>query len=109
MRTNFWSPEALLLLKRFQRQDLIDRGDALAERVTALLLTARNRLEKYVDHGALYEGKGGKDLMGHPDSIIYIEDFVNNRLRAEIDALENLLNTFDDIIPSDSGPVHTHK
>lgn len=96
-RLNFWSPEAIELLKSANRQDLIDRGDALAERVSALVLTALNRLKSYSKHGDLYNGRGGLSLLNHPDAIQEMDEFVNTRLRNEISALEQLLSVFDDL------------
>jgi hypothetical protein len=106
MKTQFWSPEALSILKRNSRQDLIDRGNALAERVTALLLTAKNRLQDYSDFGDLFNNKGGHSLVDVPEPVLEIEEFVNIRLRSEIDALEHLLSVFDDI-DRGSGPIHS--
>lgn len=94
-RTNFWSPEVISFLKRSGRQDLIDSGDALAQRVTALVVTARERLEKYIKERHLYDDLGGTSLLNDPDAIEAIDHFVNDRLRSEISVLENLLDVFD--------------
>lgn len=90
----FWSPEAHNYLLSIGRQDLIDRGNDLAERVTALILTAQNRLDQYIKQGDLFNNKGGKDLVNAP--IEEIEYFVNVRLRQEIESLNLLLKIFDD-------------
>jgi len=95
-RPGFWSPEAKSLLLHYGRQDLVDRGDALAQRVTALITTAQGRLDKYIEYGDLYNNKGGASDLTHPHSLMQLEEFVNVRLRDEIEALENLLNVFDD-------------
>ena len=92
--TKFWSPETNSYLESLGRQDLIDRGNDLAERVTALILTSQNRLEQYIKHGDLFNNKGGVDLINAP--IEEIEYFVNIRLRQEIDSLNLLLDVFND-------------
>jgi len=96
MRTNFWSLEVRDHLVRCGRQDLIDSGDALAERVAALMLTTINRLKKYSKYGDLYNGQGGEELLSQNAPIFEYEAFVTERLRAEIDALECILGIFDD-------------
>lgn len=100
-RMNFWSPEARELLVAHGRQDIIDSGDALAERVTALVLTAVNRLEKYTKDGDLYCEKGGQDLISQENAVGALDEFVSVRLRSEIDALEHLLEVFDDFQPQE--------
>jgi hypothetical protein len=96
MRTSFWSPEAREFLLSYGRQDLLDRGDAYAQRMTALMFTAMNRLEMWAKEGDLYNNAGGRyDLMKF-DAMPELEDFVNNRLPDEINALEQLLEVFDD-------------
>lgn len=102
----FWAPEAQEYLVQMGRQDLVDKGDALGQRVTALLLTAKNRLNSYAENGNLYENMGGISTMEENDSLAKLEEFVNIRLRAEIDALENLLDVFDSIEKSPT--VHTN-
>lgn len=98
MSTKFWSDDVRHFLEWMERQDLIDKGDDLAERVAALTLTALNRIKQYAEKGHLYDGQGGNSLLGHDsNSLTRIEDFVDERLRAEITALENLLNVFDDL------------
>jgi hypothetical protein len=103
-RTSFWHPEVAEILVQMGRQDLLDRGDALGERVAALLLTAHNRLKDYMEIGDLYANKGGASLLDSDGIVESLEHFVNVRLRAEIDALEQLLETFDNI--SQSSPIH---
>jgi hypothetical protein len=97
VKTNFWSPEAVAVLVSAGRQDVVDRGDDLAQRVSALMSTALVRLEDYVRDGDLYCGRGGLDLVGTQDAVESMDEFVNVRLKAEIKALELLLKTFDDI------------
>jgi hypothetical protein len=88
------------------RQDLIDRGDDLAERVAALVLTAQNRMKQWAEEGHLYDGQGGSDLLGYdPNTQTRIEDFINEKLKPEIKALENLLEIFHDLESQPIGPV----
>jgi len=87
------------------RQDLVDSGDALAERVAALMLTTINRLKKYSKYGDLYNGQGGAELLSQNAPMYEYEKFVSERLRAEIDALECILGIFDDF-PENSGGYH---
>ncbi len=94
---NFWSEEAIRFLEECERHDIIDRGDALAERVSALVTTALSRLDQYVREGDLYCGRGGTSLLEEPEALAKLEEFVNTRLRSEIEALENLLEVFDDL------------
>lgn len=96
-RQSFWSEEAKKFLESCGRQDLVDKGDALAERVTALITSSMNRLRQYCHEDDLYNGKGGTDVLDHPDALVKLDDFVNIRLRQEIDILEKLLETFDDL------------
>ena len=107
MKTSFWSPEAKQLLVSYGRQDLVDRGEALAQRVTALMLSATNRLESWSKDGNLYNGMGGLSDMNHPNVVGVLENFVNVRLRAEIDALENIMCVFDDLKSISSSPVES--
>ena len=97
MKTGFWSPEAVELLVSAGRQDVVDRGDALAQRVSALMSTALVRLNDYVENGDLYCNRGGADVAGSPGAVESLDEFVNVRLKAEIKALELLLKTFDDL------------
>jgi hypothetical protein len=96
-RVNFWSPEAIELLSAADRKDVVDKGDALAERVSALITSAVSRLEDYIRNGDLYCGRGGSDLVGAPEAVAAMDEFVNVRLKAEIKALEQLLSVFDDL------------
>ncbi len=96
-RQTFWSKEARDFLQACSRQDLIDRGDALAERVGALLLTAQSRLDQYAKQGDLYCGRGGTSLLVESEALAHLDEFVNVRLRNEIAALEQLLEVFDDL------------
>jgi len=107
MKNRFWSPEAESFLKRNQRLDLVDKGNDLAERVTALMLTARNRLEEYVTRGNLFNNKGGLGSLNGPEALSELEFFVNERLREEINALEILLNTFDELNVEGGVVYHT--
>ena len=96
-RQTFWSDEAKSFLLECGRQDLIDRGDALAQRVSALVLTALSRLDQYAKTGDLYNGKGGTSLLSQPEALAHFDEFVNTRLRNEVEALEQLLCVFDDL------------
>jgi hypothetical protein len=96
-RQSFWSTEARDFLLKCGRQDLIDKGDALAERVGALILTALGRLDQYAKQGDLYCGRGGTSLLEKTEALFHLDEFVNVRLRDEIDALEKLLSVFDDL------------
>jgi hypothetical protein len=104
-RLNFWDPQVKVYLIQCGRQDLVDSGDALAERVAALMLTTMNRLKKYSRYGDLYNGKGGRELIETGAHIGEYEQFVSERLRQEIDALECILSIFDDF-PEDSSAYH---
>jgi hypothetical protein len=97
MSVGFWSPKAEQVLKRHGRQDVVDRGDALAQRVTALVLTCSQRLNQWAERGHLYENRAGESELMNPNLVEDLEQFVNVRLRQEIEALENLLSVFDDI------------
>lgn len=97
MRTSFWSPEALTLLKENGRQDLIDRGDAFAQRVTALIHTSQNILKQWSELGNLYNNKGGVDENNIVRTVEELEEFVNCRLRAEMSVLEDLILIFGDM------------
>lgn len=105
-RVNFWSPEAISLLESSGRRDLVDRGDALAERVAALMITAISRLKSYMSDGDLYCGKGGLSLLNNPEAVVEMEHFVNVRLRDEIESLESLLSVFDEIRDRNTSFVH---
>ncbi len=94
---NFWSDKTKEFLLANGRQDLVDKGDALAERVAALILTALNRLNHYAVDGDLYNGVGGENLLNDPQALNKLDEFVNTRLKSEIRALEKLLETFDDL------------
>jgi hypothetical protein len=101
-RPGFWSESVRIWLKACGRQDLVDRGDALAQRVTALLVAVRNRTDQYLEHGDLYSGHGGDGLAPSDPSqasstIAELEEFVNVRLRQEMAALEGMLAVFDDL------------
>jgi hypothetical protein len=106
MTTKFWSPEAEAFLIRHQRRDLVDRGNDLAERVAALMLTAHNRLDEYIKHGNLFNNKGGLGSLNGPESLSELEYFVNERLKQEIAALENVLEVFDEISNQNGIVVH---
>lgn len=105
MRPGFWSPAVVAYLQAAGRQDMVDRGDALAQRVAALVSAASERLEQYLQEGDLYNGQGGASSLpalasGSPSAeaaLSALDDFVNVRLRAEIAALENILSVFDDL------------
>ncbi len=94
---SFWSNEAREFLLECGRQDLVDRGDAFAQRLTALILTAMSRLDQYAKQGDLYCGRGGMDSLAHPEALAHLDEFVNVQLRSEIDSLEHLLDVFDDL------------
>jgi hypothetical protein len=107
-RQTFWSDEAKGFLLECGRQDLVDKGDALAERVSALVLTAISRLEQYAKDGDLYNGRGGTSLLSQPEALAHLDEFVNVRLKQEIESLEQLLGVFDDLRErQESGPVQT--
>ncbi len=97
MIQTFWSEDARKFLEECGRHDVLDRGDALAERVSALIMTALSRLDQYVKEGDLYCGRGGTNLLEEPEALAKMEEFVNTRLRSEIDVLEKLLEVFDDL------------
>jgi len=107
VRQSFWSEAAKEFLESHGRQDLIDKGDALAERVAALILSAMNRLRQYCHEGDLYNGKGGSSGLEHPEALPKLDDFVNVRLRQEIDALEHLLEVFNDLHDRHQQEEHT--
>jgi DNA-binding ferritin-like protein len=96
-RQTFWAEEVHDFLVECGRQDLVDRGDALAERVSALIMTAMGRLEQYIKEGDLYNGRGGTSLMAKPEALAHMDEFVNKRLQDEVEVLEQLLETFDDL------------
>jgi hypothetical protein len=96
-RQTFWAKEVQDFLIKCGHQDLVDRGDALAERVSALILTAIGRLDQYMKDGDLYCGRGGMDLMHNSEALAHIDEFVNSKLQDEVDALEQLLRTFEDL------------
>lgn len=97
MRQSFWAQEAKDFLLECGRQDLVDKGDALAERVSALILTAMSRLDQYVKQGDLYCGRGGISSLAKSEALAHLDEFVNKRLQTEIESLENLLSVFDDL------------
>lgn len=111
MRPGFWSEPVRLFLMANGRQDLVDRGDALAQRVAALLLAARERLDQYARDGHLYDGHGGDSAFpaaasgpaGAAAALAELEEFVNVRLREEIAVLESVLAVFDDLQDRDTG------
>ena len=106
-RLSFWAPEVREFLEKCDRQDLIDRGDQFAERVAALILTALFRLETYAKSGDLYNAQGGKSALADKDTLIQLEQFVNVRLKQEVEALEELLNVFDELrVPENLRPSH---
>lgn len=98
--TGFWSEPVRLWLLASGRQDMVDRGDALAQRVTALLVAVRQRADQYLTSDDLYSGAGG-ELPASGDTataaMADIEQFVNVRLREEISVLESFMSTFDDL------------
>lgn len=101
-RPGFWSEPVRLWLKACGRQDLVDRGDAFAQRVTALLVAVRQRADQYLDHDDLYSGAGGDgsataDPAGAALALTELEEFVNVRLREEMTVLESFLSVFDDL------------
>jgi hypothetical protein len=96
-RQSFWSPSAKDFLVECGRQDSVDSGDALAERVCALLLTAMSRLDQYAKQGDLYCGRGGQSDLAKPEALAHLDEFVTKRLHDEIEALEHLLEVFDDL------------
>lgn len=101
-RPSFWSEPVRLWLKACGRQDLADRGDALAQRVTALLVAVRQRADQYLEHDDLYSGAGGDgkasaDPAQAAAALAELDQFVNVRLRQEVDALEAFLSVFDDL------------
>lgn len=106
MRPGFWSEPVRLWLKACGRQDIVDRGDALAQRVTALLVTVRQRVDQYLSEDDLYSGRGGlpelqgacsPDAAARANALSELDTFVNVRLRQEISALEDLLSVFGDL------------
>lgn len=106
MRQTFWSEPVRLWLRACGRQDLVDRGDALAQRVAALLVAVRQRVEQYLSEDDLYSGRGGAEELpaaSSPDeaaraaALARVEQFVNVRLRQEIAALEEVMSVFDDL------------
>lgn len=102
MRTSFWSEPVRLWLLACGRQDLIDRGDALAQRVAALLVSVAQRAAQWVQQEGLYSGAGGElHAGGDPEAavsaLVELEEFVNVRLRQEISVLESFMSTFDDL------------
>ena len=101
MRTSFWSEPVRLWLLACGRQDLVDRGDALAQRVAALLVAVAQRAEQYVSSDDLYSGAGGGAPPSTPadagPALAAIDEFVNVRLREELSVLESFLATFDDL------------
>jgi len=101
-RPGFWSEPVKIWLKACGRQDLVDRGDALAQRVTALLVAVRQRVDQYLEHDDLYSGAGGDgkatlDPAQAAAAIAELDEFVNVRLREEISVLEGMLAVFDDL------------
>ncbi len=101
-RPGFWSEPVRLWLKACGRQDLADRGDALAQRVAALLVAVRQRVDQYLEQGDVYSGAGGDgaasaDPAQAAAALAELEEFVNVRLRQEVAALEGMLAVFDDL------------
>jgi hypothetical protein len=100
MRASFWSEPVRLWLLACGRQDLVDRGDQFAERVTALLVAVSQRAEQYLSSDDLYSGAGG-ELPSSPaeagPALAAVDQFVNVRLREELSVLEAFLATFDDL------------
>lgn len=101
-RPGFWSEPVRLWLKACGRQDLVDRGDAFAQRVTALLVAVRQRADQYLGHDDLYSGAGGAgsvtaDPTEAARAVAELEEFVNVRLREEMSILESFLAVFDDL------------
>ncbi len=87
-RVTFWSTEAIENLLDAGRQDLIDRGDAYAERLSALLLTAKSMIDDLIESGKLYNRSGGANT----SDIMTIEYMINIQLKECIDAIENMIN-----------------
>lgn len=106
-RTNFWSPKAIEKLKACGRQDLIDKGDALAQRVTALMNTAKNRFDTYLTTGDIYSNGGGEKVLNSPHFLSEIDKFVNDRLPKELNALEQVLAVFDDLNERDDSKLES--
>ena len=101
-RPGFWSEPVRLWLIACGRQDLVDRGDAFAQRVTALLVAVRQRADQYLEHDDLYSGAGGDgsataDPAAAAVALAALDEFVNVRLRQEMSALEQMLAVFDDL------------
>lgn len=111
-RPGFWSESVRIWLKACGRQDLVDRGDALAQRVAALLTAVRQRVDQYLEDGDVYSGRGGSSSLPSdpsmiPAAIAELEEFVNVRLRQEMSALEGMLAVFDDLRSRPAvSPVH---
>ena len=59
-----------------------------------LVREARVRLDQWLADGGLYDGVGGKDLVG---DIPGFEEFVGKRLPEELAALRDPLFTFHDL------------
>lgn len=99
MKVGFWSEPVRLWLLASGRQDIVDRGDALAQRATALLVAVRQRADQYLALSDLYSGNGGLPEAGDTMSsaMADIDEFVNVRLRDEISVLESFMSTFDDL------------
>jgi hypothetical protein len=96
MRPGFWSEQTKRFLQSHGRQDLIDRGDQFAERIAALFPVVDKRIHQWLAKGCLYDGKAGTDFLTSSTAINDLEEFVNVKLRNEIDVLEAFLNTFED-------------
>lgn len=101
-RPGFWSEPVRLWLIACGRQDLVDRGDAFAQRVTALLVAVRQRADQYLEHDDLYSGAGGDgpataDPAEAVAALAELDEFVNVRLRQEMSVLEQMLAVFDDL------------
>jgi len=100
MRTSFWSEPVRLWLIACGRQDLVDRGDAFAQRVTALLVSVSQRAAQYLSSDDLYSGQAGRAPSSPEEAgpaMAAVDELVNVRLRQELEVLESFLATFDDL------------
>jgi gamma-glutamylcyclotransferase (GGCT)/AIG2-like uncharacterized protein YtfP len=105
----FWSDEVRSFLEWWDRRDLIDKGDDLAERVAALVLTAIGRLNQHAEKGHLYDGTGGSNLLGHDsNSLTRIEEYIEESIKPEIKVLEKLLDVFEDLEKPKEQPLFVY-
>jgi hypothetical protein len=91
-RVTFWSTESIETLLNNGRQDLKDRGDAYAERISALLLTSNGIVDKLINSNSLYCGVGG----GQTANIMELEHLVNGELAGLLDTLESFVASFQE-------------